>query len=122
MSDDIGCFVLTERVEIAVPVTFLIMMVMAYYGANAEIMGNVKLSIWHNTAPITNINSFVFRLSLLIFIDIAGFVLNGLLIWKFVGVNVLEVLNKIQSRFWKLTLVMESFMLIEVGKESIQIF
>ena len=113
---------LTERVEIAVPVTTLIMMVMAYYGANAEIMGNVKLSIWHNTAPITNINSFVFRLSLLIFIDIAGFVLNGLLIWKFVGFNVLEVLNKIQSRFWKLTLVMESFMLIEVGKESIQIF
>ena len=56
----------------------------------------------------------MFRLCLLIFIDIAGFVLNGALIWKFTGVNVLEVLNKIQSRFWKLTLLMEGFMLIEV--------
>ena len=122
VKDEIGCFVLTERVEIAVPVTTLIMMVMAYYGANAEIMGNVKLSIWHNTAPITNINSFVFRLSLLIFIDIAGFVLNGLLIWKFVGVNSLEVLNRIQSKFWKLTLVMEGFMLIEVGTNQFKFF
>ena len=115
MSDDIGCFVLTERVEIAVPVTFLIMMVMAFYGVNAQIMGNVKLSIWHNTAPILNIDAFLFRLSLLIAIDCTGFAINGFLINYFCGVNVLRVLKNIQKKFWLLTLVMEGFMLIEVS-------
>merc|ERR1712227_777163 len=76
-------------------------------------MGNVKLSIWHNTAPIVDVNAFLFRLSLLIAIDCTGFAINGFLINYFCGVNVLRVLKNIQKKFWLLTLVMEGFMLIE---------
>ena len=42
----------TERVEFIVPLTYMIMLLMAYYGPNADIIGNVKLQMWHFQTPI----------------------------------------------------------------------
>ena len=115
MNDDIASLVLTERVEVIVPVTYLIMMVMAFYGPNAEIMGNVKLRIWHHQSPIEDINVFLVNLGLLIVVDVFGFVTSGLLLWKYCQVNVIKVLQKIQKKFWYLLLVTEGYLLIEVS-------
>ena len=34
---------MTERIEFIVPLTYMVMLLMAYYGPNADILGNVKL-------------------------------------------------------------------------------
>ena len=37
---------MTERIESVIPFTYLLTFLMAYYGPNAEILGNIKLTIW----------------------------------------------------------------------------
>ena len=40
--DDIEKLIQTERNETIIPLTYIAVMAMAYYGPNAEIMGSVK--------------------------------------------------------------------------------
>ena len=44
---NIEALVLTERIETIVPIIFIIIFSMSYFGPNAEHLGNVKLTIWH---------------------------------------------------------------------------
>ena len=73
---------------------------MAYYGPNAENLGNIKLNIWHMQTKIEHIENFVFNLCLLFLIDMLSFIINSILIWKFCKMNVLNVLHNIQQTCW----------------------
>ena len=76
---------------------------MAYYGLNADILGSIKLKIWHYE---TVIEKFVLNLLSLFFIDVISFAVNGILIWHFCKLNVLEVINNLQKS--------EALLLLEV--------
>ena len=92
--------VLTERTETMIPLVYLTLTLMAFYGSNAEILGNIKLNIWHHQSQILDIETFVWNLLLLFFVDIFSFATNGILIWKYCHINVFAVLLKIQKSFW----------------------
>ena len=66
--------IITERIEFIVPLTYMVMLLMAYYGPNADILGNVKLKMWHFQTPITNINDFVITLGFMLAIDFFSFI------------------------------------------------
>ena len=72
---------------------------MAYYGPNADILGSIKLKIWHYETVIENIEKFVLNLLSLFFIDVISFAVNGILFWHFCKLNVLEVINNLQKSF-----------------------
>ena len=112
--DEIEGLILTERIEFFVPLTYMAMLLMAYYGPNADILGNVKMKMWHFQTPITDINEFVLALSSMIAIDFFSFVINAMLLWKFCNVNAFKSLNAIQSKYWYVMLVGEALCLIEV--------
>ena len=115
--DEIDGLILTERIEFFVPMTYMAMLLMAYYGPNADILGNVKMKMWHFQTPITDINEFVLTLSSMIAIDFFSFVINALLLWKFCNVNAFKVLNSIQKNYWHIMLVAEAYLLLEVHSQ-----
>ena len=58
MQDDLDQLVLTERIETVIPLLFISTFLMAFYGPNAELIGNVKLTLWQYEA-VTDINVFL---------------------------------------------------------------
>ena len=114
MKEEIDWLILTERIETIIPMAYLALMLMAYYGPNAEILGSVKLTIWHYRSSITDISEFVTNLSLLLVIDGSSLVINGILLWKFCNTNVLKVMQNQQKLFGYYMLVVEGYLLSEV--------
>ena len=114
MKEEIDWLILTERIETIIPMAYLALMLMAYYGPNAEILGSVKLTIWHYRSSITDISEFVKNLSLLLVIDGSSLIINGILLWIFCKTNVLKVMQNQQKLFGYYMLVVEGFLLTEV--------
>ena len=92
--------VVNERVEGIIPLVYLTLIVMAYYGPNANLLGNIKLQIWQYESQIGDIEKFITNIILLLFVDFLSFLVNGAFIWNFCKVNVLSVFMKIQKSFW----------------------
>ena len=113
--EDIEYLILTERNETLVPLTYLAIMAMAYYGPNAEIMGSVKLQIWHHKYTIEDFGAFATNILILFAVDFLSFVINGLMIWKFCGINPLRVLSNIQKHYWFIMIFTEAYLLSEVN-------
>ena len=120
-SDAIAKLVLTERKSLS-SITYLILLLMAFYGPNAELLGNIKLSIWQFQRPIENIAEYVFNVSLLLIVDLFSFAVNGLMIWHYCKVNVLNVMCAIQKEFWLVFAIAEAFLQMEVSLSQITNF
>ena len=63
-----------------IPLTYIMMTLMAFYGPNAEILGNIKLAVWHYQTPIEDIETFISNVGLLLVIDFLRFIINGTLL------------------------------------------
>ena len=114
--EDIERLVLTERIETLVPMSYIAIMVMAYYGPNATILGSVKLAIWHHQSTIQDINQFISNVGLLFGVDLMSFIVNGIILWMFCKVNVMKVLQKLQKQYWFIYTFAEAYLLTEVNK------
>ena len=113
--EDIQGLVATERIETLIPLTYIAIILMAYYGPNAEILGTIKLTIWHYQSAIgDDIVAFVSNIALLFGIDFFSFILNGIFLAIFCKVNVLKVLQKHQSQYWTVMAIVEAYSLVEV--------
>ena len=95
------------------PITYVICFLTAYYGPNAEILGNVKASIWHYRAvaePVAYLqNIFIFFL-----VDFSSGVINGILLWTTCKINVFTVLKNMQKTFWLIWATQEAALYLEV--------
>ena len=85
-------------------------MAMAYYGPNAEIMGSVKLKIWHHQNVIDGMEAFAINVGFLAGVDFISFIINGFIIWKFCNVNPMKMLHKIQKRYWFVMMILEAYL------------
>ena len=103
-----------ERKSI-IPVTYILIVLMAYYGPNANLLGNIQLVIWHYQSPITDIEALVFNVGLLFLVDLSSFVINGILLWYFCGINLLRTLKNLQQEFWLAFAIAEAFLIMEVS-------
>ena len=105
--------VMAERIESVIPATYIICMLMGWYGGNGEILGNIKLTIWHYAA-IENIDSNMQKLLLLLFVDFSSFVTNGILLWCTVKINIFRTLQMLQRDFWFVMAIFECALFVEV--------
>ena len=87
---------------------------MAFFGPNAEILGNIKLSIWQFETPIQDIQSYVYNIGVWLIVDLASLVANGIVIWYFCKINILNVMKKIQEGYWALFALAEAYLMMEV--------
>ena len=105
--------ILTEKIETLVPLTYIICFAIAYYGPNAEILGNVKLDLWH-FKPVLDIGNYMTNLLLLFFVDFMSFIMNGILLRTTCNINIFKMFQKIQSEFWLIMAVQQAWSLAEV--------
>ena len=105
--------VLGERKSI-IPVTYILIVLMAYYGPNANILGNIQLTIWHYQSPIVEIEDLVYNVGLLFLVDLSSFVVNGILLRYFCGINLMKTLKTLQQEFWLPFAIAEAKLLMEV--------
>ena len=94
--------------------TFILLIMMAYYGPNADLLANVKLSIWQFQKPISDIEAYIFKVSLFLAVDILSFIINGVLLWHYCKINLLETLKKLQKDFWFVFAIAEAYLMMEV--------
>ena len=104
--------IMTERIESVIPFTYLLTFLMAYYGPNAEILGNIKLTIQYQS--IADIEDYIKNLLKLLVIDFSSFATNGILLWITCKINVFKVLQKVQAQFWLIMTIQEAFLFFEV--------
>ena len=97
--------------------TYLIIILMAYHGPNAELLGNIKLSIWQFQNPITDINGYTINVAILLVVDCVSMVINGIMMKVFCKINVFKVMKLLQEKYWHVFATAEAFLLMEVKSQ-----
>ena len=112
--------ILTERIETIVPLTYMICFAIAYYGPNAEILGNVKLDLWH-FKPVLNFGNYMRNVFILFIVDVMSLVMNGIILRTTCNINIFKIFQSIQSEFWLIMAVQQAWSLAQVIKFIIYI-
>ena len=68
--------VLTEIIEILVPLSYLITMLLAYYGPNAELLGNIQFGCWQ-FQQIEDIGGVVIAIMTMFLIDTSSVLIGS---------------------------------------------
>ena len=106
--------IINESVEILMPIAYVVTLLMAYYGPNAEILGNIKNSEWQYTA-IEDIGSSMKWIALLFSVDIVSAMICSGLIYRFCRINILRMYLQLQNELWYILAIGEAYILTEVG-------
>ena len=112
--------VLTERIETLVPLTYMICFAIAYYGPNAEILGNIKLDLWQYK-PVLDFGNYMKNVFILFVVDFMSLVINGIILHASCNINIFKTFQKIQCEFWLIMAVQQATSLTEVLKFNIHI-
>ena len=92
---------LNETIEVLVPLSYAITFVLAYYGPNATILGNVRNSYW-NYEEVKDIRKLLLTSFEMFSIDLISAIISGVLLWKFCNINLFREFCKIMKSYWKL--------------------
>ena len=106
---------LTERIETIVPLTYMICFAIAYYGPNAEILGNVKLDLWQYK-PVLDFGNYIRGVFILFVIDFMSLFLNGIILLTTCKINIFNILQSLQNEFWIIMAVQQAWSLAQVIK------
>ena len=113
VQDDVEGLVLTERVETVIPLIFVTTFMIAFYGPNAELIGNVKLTLWQYKA-VTDINELLKNIFLFFIIDFSSAIVNGFLLWKTCKINSFKILKQMQKNYWLIMGLQEAMLFLGV--------
>ena len=91
--------VLTEIIEILVPLTYLMAMLLSYYGPNAEILGNIQFGCWQ-FQQIEDIGNVVIAVTTMFLIDSCSAVIGYFWLWKSCSINALDKTFKVIRERW----------------------
>ena len=104
---------MSERIETLVPLFYIVSFLIAYYGPNAEVLGNVKLSIWQYRS-VEDPAPYLKNVILFFAIDFMSAVCNGILLWTTCKINVFKVLKNLQKTYWLIWASQEGALFLEV--------
>ena len=90
--------VLSEMVELIVPFCYLVCFIMAYYGPNANIIGNILNSYWHFTA-VEDIGQAMKCLCMFFFVDFLSLVICTIFLRCFCQIRLYKVYLVLQNEF-----------------------
>jgi hypothetical protein len=103
-----------ESVEVAMPIAYALCLLLAYYGPNAEILGNIKNSDWQYAA-IEDIVSTYKWTGILFTVDIASGVLSLIVLWWCCKINIVRMYLQLQDHIWYILAIEQGYMLTEVS-------
>ena len=109
--------VLTEIIEILVPLSYLITMMLAYYGPNAEILGNIQFGCWQ-FRKIEDIGEVVIAIMTMFLIDSSSVLIGFYWLWKSCSMNALDKTFKVIRERWDAIVGIIANFLIYVSRTS----
>ena len=114
IEEEVQMLVLTESLEILVPLAYTITFLFAYYGPNAEILGNVRNNYWQYD-EVHDVNKLLLSVFEMFVIDTGSIVIGGILLWKSCSINVVKEYCSTIKRYWK---VISIRLAVETAKVS----
>ena len=87
-----------EIVEVLTPIMYLLCFITAYYGPNADDIGNIKNSTWHFRA-VEDLGTSVGLIFLFFVLDAISAFISSAVLWKYCRINLYRVLAAIQMEF-----------------------
>ena len=109
---------MNESVEFIMPIAYCIVLLMAYFGPNAEIIGDVKNSSWHFKA-ITNLYNTISWHATMFFVDFGSMVVSFCLLQGFCKLNLAKMHLQLVHQMWYILAVGQSYLVVEVGINSL---
>ena len=104
MVDFLTELVINQSVEIAVPLTYFVCFMTAYFGPNAEMFGTVRSTYWHHV-PVTDLYLFCENLGLFLIADVVSLTFSYVLFRGVCGISILRAFANMQREFWVLMAV-----------------
>ena len=89
---------LTEIIEIINPISYIITFLIAYYGPNAYLFGNIRNSYWQNK-PVENVEKLVVTVFSLFLVDISSAIFGAILL-STSSINLLHEGCKVLKKYW----------------------
>ena len=103
-----------EATEFILPISYACVLLLSYYGPNAEIMGNIKNSSWQYAA-IEDISDTLFWLVVMFLVDSISTATSLFLLWMFCNVNILKMYSQILNHMGYLLAVQTAYYVTEVS-------
>ena len=110
--------IINEAVEFMVPISYVITLLMAYYGPNGEILGNIKNSFWQYRA-IDNLGDTLKWIAIMFSVDFASLIVSYLLLQYFCKINIFRIYLQIQDQMGHMLGIATGYMIAEVTSFSV---
>ena len=96
--------ILIELLEVLVPVSYIITVLIAYYGPNAEILGNIRNDYWQYES-IEDIWEIVKVVLMMFIFDGCSAIIAGFMLWRVCSIDVLRKTSKLIGDLWPIIAV-----------------
>ena len=90
LTSTIQTLLLTETVEVTSPIIYSICFMLAYFGPNADVLGNIQNSYFHYRA-VKDVWSSFQNLCILMAIDLLTLIMSIVSIYKYAKINCMKV-------------------------------
>ena len=91
--------VIAEVTETLTAMTYIGCLTLAFYGPNAETIGNVKNG-WFHFIAIEDFGYTIKFVALFFLVDLGSMVVNASLLWMFSRINLYQAFSALQNEFW----------------------
>ena len=106
--------IINESVEFTIPITYLFNLLTAYFGPNAEILGNIKNNYWQYTS-IEDLDERIKWIALLFLVDFASLAISFLLFQYFCKINVFRMYLQVQDQVGHIQVLATGYYVAEVN-------
>ena len=89
---------LTELLEFIAPLSFLSVLVAAYYGPNAELLGSIGSSLWHYQ-KVEDIYQTLGNILIMFASDLLSLVISSIILWMVCRINLLKAMFALLQEF-----------------------
>ena len=104
--------VVNETVEFIAPISYGLCLLMAYFGPNANLLGNVKNDLWQYVA-IDDIYVTFFWIAVMFFVDLLSTVITILALYIWGNINVVKSYIQMQTVIGYLLVIQQAYMMNE---------
>ena len=107
---------INESVEFIMPLTYCVCYLIAYFGPNAELMGNVKNDSWQYTSVdnIEELNDILFWNFMMFIVDLGSTILSIFLLCLYSNINILRMYVQMQDHMWYMLAIQQGYIVSEV--------
>ena len=105
--------VLSETLEVLIPLVYAVTFVTTFFGPNAGIMGNFRNSYWQFEA-IDGVEEELHLLFTMVGIDVAVGIISAGVLWVYCNINIFLEFCQFMKTYWSWTAIKFSTMLFQV--------